>query len=315
MEKRERISLKQIVHEGEEIFDGGALFFDDEPIEDILYKEGWGKGPTPANLFLRGRGFVRMISEAYGKGRGEDLISSAQELAESGEEISFDMCRQLIEVMSIFVPACPYPVMKYDMLPLGSLLRKLWQEALLGDDAAVITKAGFVLSHWAENHGLHGESREVLCRLRLLYRDLGDKPEEAGSVNGIGFTYLLEKKWKEAIPFFEEAAKEFRKLDLDFRYANARCNYWQCRFELDDLENLVETEQELKELSATLQGEDRWHERKPLILRAKLEEKRNNIDKAIIMVERAIKVTTGNETRYPDFDEEYLERLRNNGKE
>lgn len=286
------------------------LFFDDEPIDDILYGTWRGKGPSMANLFRRGQSFVDKIVAAYRAGSPEDLISAAHILGSSGEELSIDMSRTLVEVMCQFVPTCPYPVIKYDTLPLGPLLRKLWQDALIRDDKNLTKKAGFVLSHWSESHRLYRESRKVLRRLKPLYRDLADLPEEAGTVNGIGFTYLLEEKWKEAIPFFEEASFAFKKLQQTFRYSNARCNYWTCRFELGDMGELDETEKELKELSSMLNGEGRWHERKPLILRAKLEEKRGNIDKAIILVMRAVKVTRGGETRYPEFDGEYLEELR-----
>jgi tetratricopeptide (TPR) repeat protein len=316
--------MKQIFNELEEMslisqsgdrLDSSELFFDDEPIDNILYGAGQGEGPNRANLFRKGRFFVDKIVAAYDAGRTEDLICSALDLCGSGEELSSEMRRILAEVMLRFVPACPYPVMKYDILPLGPLLQKLWQDALLRDEEDMIKKAGFVLSRWCENHGLYQESREVLGRLKLLYRHLADRPEEAGTVNGIGFTYVLEKKWQKAIPFFEEAARAFKELQISFRYANARCNYWSCRFELGDMGEIDETEKELKELSATLCGEGRWHERKPLILRAKLEENRDDIDKAILLVRQAIEVTQGGETRYSEFDGEYLERLRSAKKE
>ncbi len=371
--------MKHILDELEEMslttqhgnrLDSSELFFDDEALDDILYGAGQGKGPTLANLFRRGQSFVDKIVAAYRAGNSEDLICAAHSLGNSGEELSIDMSRTLVEVMCQFVPTCPYPVMKYNkefiskeatpspqsspsrgedglksplsrvknasnsspplrggdegevdlfdvthglnsnMLLLGPLLRKLWQDALLMDEKDLMKKAGFVLSHWCENHGLYQKSREVLGRLKLLYRELVDRPEEAGTVNGLGFTYLLEEKWKEAVPYFEEAASEFNKMHQTFRYANARCNYWTCRFELGDMGDLDETEKELKELSAILNGEGRWHERKPLILRAKLEEKKGNIDKAIILAMQAIKVTQKGETRYPEFDGEYLEQLR-----
>jgi tetratricopeptide (TPR) repeat protein len=304
-----------LTSQSEDKLDNSEMFFDDEPIEDILYGAGQGNGPNRANLFRGGKVFVDKIVAAYRDDRAEDIISLAHDLVKSGEEISGDMSLKLLEVMSRFVPACPHPVMKYDMLPLRPLLRKPWQDALLRDDIDLIKKTGFVLSHWCENHGLYKESREVLLRLNLLYKDLANRPEEAGTVNGIGFTYLLEGKWQEAIPFFEEAARAFKELQISFRYANARCNYWTCRFELGDMGDIDETEKELKELSAILHGEGRWHERKPLVLRAKLEEKRGNIDNAIILVMRAIKVTPGDETRYPEFDREYLEQLRKRRKE
>lgn len=300
-----------LTSQSEEMLDSSALFFDDEPLDDILYGAGQGKGPTRANLFRKGQFFVDKIVAAHRAGSPKDLICSAHDLCSSGEELSIEMNRTLAEVMCQFVPTCPYPVMKYDILPLGPLLQKLWQDALLRDEEDLIKKTGFVLSHWCENQGLYQESREVLGRLKLLYRDLANQPEEAGTVNGIGFTYLLEGKWQEAIPFFEEAARAFKELRISFRYANARCNYWTCRFELGDMGEIDETEKELKELSATLCGEGRWHERKPLILRAKLEEKRGDIDKAILLVRQAIEVTQGGETRYPEFDGEYLGQLRN----
>ena len=69
---------------------------------------------------------------------------------------------------------------------------------------------------------------------------------------------------------------------------------------------------ELKAFSMTLDKSSDWHRRKPLIILARIEERRGNITAAIRLVEKAIKVCENNRTRYPELDATYLEHLKSN---
>ena len=124
---------------------------------------------------------------------------------------------------------------------------------------------------------------------------------------------MLEGRFSEAIPLFEEAARMFEQLNITFQYANSRANYWICRVNLDDIDNPEGLEAELKTLLKILSQSGQWHERKPLILLAQIEERRGNIKEAIDLMEQAIKSCRGSNTLYPEQDVIYLGRLQ--GKE
>jgi len=129
-------------------------------------------------------------------------------------------------------------------------------------------------------------------------------------INNFAFEYLLERKWKEAIPPFERAARILKENGDQTEYANARANYWTCRFECDEVKEVEEVEAELKILSRKLRDSADWHRRKPLVLLAKIEERRGNLDAAVRLVEQAIEACKGGRTRYPELDQTYLNHLR-----
>ena len=113
---------------------------------------------------------------------------------------------------------------------------------------------------------------------------------------------MLEGRFSEAIPLFEEAARMFEQLNITFQYANSRANYWICRVNLDDIDDMEGIEAELKALLKILSQSGQWHERKPLILLAQIEERRGNIKEAIDLVEQAIKSSRYSNTHYPEQD-------------
>jgi tetratricopeptide (TPR) repeat protein len=294
------------------ISDEGAAaeyFFDDEPLERILYGEG-NQGPSSANLFWPARKYVQEIITACREGKVTDLISAASELVGNDFIISAEMCSGIVQAIGILSPYYPNPVMEHDLTPLRPLIDKIWAIALEKKDVNLQDNAGTPVFRWYEHHGMYEEARQVLGRLIEISRERVNRRDEAIYLNNLGFEYLLEKRWKEAIPYFEEAARIFKEIDVTFEGLNARANYWLCRFELDDLDDIDSVETEVKEIMKHFKGTGRWFERKPLILLAKIEERRGNIEKAISLVEKAIESSKNSNTRYPEMDGEYLEQLK-----
>jgi len=128
-------------------------------------------------------------------------------------------------------------------------------------------------------------------------------------LNNLAFEYMLEERWTEAIPIFEEAATIFKEEHISFEYKNTLTNYWICRFGLNDFGDIDETEAEIKRLAVFFKGVGRWNERKPLILLARIEECRGNYEEAIKLVEAAIESAKDSNTRYPEIDMKYLAQL------
>jgi tetratricopeptide (TPR) repeat protein len=309
--------LEKRFHSGplaeDKLDDSLELVFDDEPLERILYGEEL-PGPTVANLFLPGFKYVEQISQAC---KGGDIQEALKKLCEYQREkypLSLRMCYRLTASIKDFVPNFPNPRLEHDLTPLGPMLEEMWQLALKGDDKRLQQELGTVLYRWYEHYKHYEDARGVLTVLIDITRERGDRANEAVMLNNYAFEYLLEEKWQEAIPLFEQAAKMFEDKGDEYEYANARANYWTCRFECDDLDNLEEIEEELKKLRDVLSARTGWHARKPLVLLAKLEEQRGNTEDAIELVEQAIEASRGSNTRYPEIDANYLRDLKRSGR-
>ncbi|MBC8459568.1 MAG: tetratricopeptide repeat protein [Deltaproteobacteria bacterium] len=287
----------------------GEFYFDDEPIERILYGAAL-RGPSPANLFLPAWKNVRGILTACKEGNVTDIISAASELAGSDILFSGEMCYRISEAIGQFFPYYPNPVMKQDLSSLKALFEKIWRLTSEWQDVNLQHKTGTLLYRYYEYHRQYDEARQVLSRLIEISKDHNDRKDEALYMNNFGFEYLLEERWEEAIPYFEEAARIFQETNIAFEFLNARANYWLCRFELGNLDDVESIEMELKEILHGFKGSRRWYERKPLILLAKIEEKRGNIDKAIDLVKKSIKSAKDSNTRYPEIDTKYLNHLK-----
>lgn len=288
------------------------FIFDDEPLERILYDKSL-EGPTVANLYLQVREFVARIENACKEGHIQDAIAIAFELGKSGNLISLDICSRLVDIMKRIVPDYPKPIMIFDLQPLGPFLDYIWMMALQKEDKALQLKAGPVIYRWHEHHGRYHEARQVLARLIEINRGLKNQLDEAVYLNNLAFEYLLEERFQEAIPLFEEAAGMFNKLAISFEYANSRANYWTCRVNLNDIGDTEGLEAELKTLLKILSQAGRHYKRKPLILLAQIEERRGNIKRAIGLMKQAIKSSRDGKTRYTEEDMPYLDHLK--GKE
>jgi tetratricopeptide (TPR) repeat protein len=137
----------------------------------------------------------------------------------------------------------------------------------------------------------------------------GDISDDAVCRNNLGFEYLLEGRFQEAMVHFDRAVRLFEITRDSPERANSRSNHWICLFELGETGNLKQAEEELQELAETLTQAHYWQARKPFILLARISEQKGNLRKAVAYVKRAIRCGTGSGTRYPDTDREYLRRL------
>ena len=284
------------------------FYFDDEPLERILYGADLN-GPSPANLYAPSHKYVQRIITSCKERNLTDLISALSALAKDNLLISTGVCHLITDAIGEFFPYYPNPVVVHDITNLEPLLANIWGIALEKQDASLLRKVGTPLFRWYEHHGKYEDARRILNKLIESSREHNDRINEALHLNNFAFEYLLEKRWNEAISHFAASAELFAQSGIRFEAVNARANYWICRFELDDVDDLESAEAELNEISKVFDGAKRWYERKSLILLAKIEEKRGNIAKAINLVEKAIESAKESRTTYPEIDRKYLEQL------
>ena len=285
------------------------LAFDDEPLEQVLYGKV-RKDPTPANLYLPAIEYVQRIVQTYHEGKIQDVLEQASELSSKRYLLSTKMCCQLLIVMKGLVPCYPNPVLKFDISVLGLLLEEVWNHFLKIENKSLQEMIGDPLYRWYEHHRKYENARQVLTRLIENGKEKGDRTTEAVMINNLAFEYLLEGLWHEAAPLFETSADIFKENGNEFEYANARANYWSARFEYAGFEEIEKAEHELKTIADKLNRHSDWRTRKPLILLAKIEEKRNNLTEAIQLVQKAIEKSRGSNTRYPEMDQQFLTYLK-----
>ncbi|MBN1567175.1 MAG: hypothetical protein JXA73_04985 [Acidobacteria bacterium] len=284
------------------------LVFDDESLEHVLYGKG-NKGPTHASLFGGSRKHVGSILDAYRKADIQAIIDAGAALISDGCALSVGTCLQLARIMRGIVPQIPNPIMQFDLLPIRPLIEKIWQIALERNSKGLQKAIGDSLYRWYEHHMRHEEARSILERLIEIHIEEKNRFDEAVDTNNLAFEYLLEGRFREAIPGFEAAAKLFGEIGAAAQGANSLANCWMCRFECGDLEDMSRVEAELLQLAKVLGKAGCWQARKPLVLLARIAEQQGKIQEAIVLVKRAIEACDGSGTRYPEMDGLDLHKL------
>ena len=156
---------------------------------------------------------------------------------------------------------------------------------------------------------MYEDARGILARPVEIHANCGESFEEAVSRNNLGFEYFLEGRFDEAMVHFEAAANLFDEIGNIPQRDNSRANRWNCLFERGGTGHLERAEAELEELFESLSEYGFWQARKPLVLLARIHEKRGRFRKAIETAKRAIQCARDSGTRYPETDAEYLKHL------
>ena len=135
-----------------------GLFYDDEPLDQILYGEAGG-GPAPASLFLSARRHVAAMRAAHASGDIPAMMDAAAALGADDSPVSVSMCLEIAYILTHAVPQIPDPVIAFDLKPLQPLLEKVWRVALDRNHKALQKRASWPLFRWYEHHGRYEERR------------------------------------------------------------------------------------------------------------------------------------------------------------
>ena len=286
-----------------------GLFYDDEPLDRILYGAGSG-GPTPASLFAGAAGHLDAFRNACASGDMRAVMDAAAALGGNREPVSVGMCFEIASLMTHIVPQVPEPVLPSDLSPLQPLLEMIWRIARDRKHQCLQKQTGVPLFRWYEHHGRYAEARGVLKRMIEIHVREGDRFSEAIATNNLAFEYYLEGRFGEAVPGFQAAAALFSTLGNAAQEANALSNSWMCRMVSGDPADASQAKGELQRHAETLGQAGCWHVRKPLVMLAKIAESEGDLEHAVELVKRAIEACAGSNTRYPELDAEYLRHLQ-----
>ena len=286
-----------------------SLVFDDEPIEDVLYGTP-GPGPTAADAFEGTRRMMDWLGRLAQRGELNEALGILKSLAAGPQPLSLRACLELVTILARLIPRVPCPILRHDPRGLEPLLEQICAELAARDAAELLDSARNLLFRCHEHLGDFESARRILQDMVEAEGECGDRLRLACNLNNLGFEYLLERRWREALPYFERAAALALEAGDPVEAAVMRSNYWQCRIELDGPCCCANLEGEAAELRNVLESRGDWRARKALILLARLEENRGNLDAAIALAERAVAVARGSATRWPEMDGDYLEQLR-----
>lgn len=286
--------------------------FNDVPMEEILYgRETSAAGlMASADIYLPALGYYNSMKRFSEAGDIDGIIGTASELGESGHPVSAYLCERIANMLRRFIPEHTLPVMEHDLSRLGKLLESMWGMCLEHTLKDLYAGIGMLMSRWCQHHHRHEEARQVLSVLVRHFHKEHDKLSEANSLNDYGLQFILDERWSEAIPLFEQASEICLGIDEEIGYAIARSNYWICRFRCDPVDTLAQNEPELLTLAYTLMktGDKVWHARKPFSLLARVEENRGNVSGAIEYARLALAADKTVGTHYAQEDEAYLRR-------
>ncbi len=284
------------------------LLFDDEPLESILYGKDMS-GPTCSDIFQEASDLTRDMLEFHDRGDTKGLVEKISEFVLKERPISQETALYLTAMISKIVPNYPMPLLDLDLEPAGRLSEQIWTLAININNDQLVKMISGPLFRFYEHSRRYDEARKILLKLIDISVKHHDQASLAVALNNYAFEFLLENRFSEAIPHFSKAATMFKNLNIVFEHANARANCLLCQFECEEFEIFEKNETELRTIFKILKTSHAWHARKPLILLAKIQEKRNRFKTAIRLVKLAIASCKQSRTKYPELDEAYLQHL------
>lgn len=286
------------------------LVFDDESIESVLYAQTPAP-PTPASIFGPARSLLNTLTSNSNDAKSEAAMQTYVRYLDDGYPVSNELFASLLNIGASFLPEWPKPMLP-DMPPsVGPLMERLWRYANGRDDDDLRHVTGSKLWQWYEYVGRHADARSVLAGLEVSYERRRQKAELPGVINNFAFQFLKEGSWNEAAVHFDRAANLASALKQTADYANARANYWGCRFELEGVGICELMAPELRRLGEIL-AEERWLSgyRKVLVLLGRVEAALGRPMDGVPLLERAVAIDESQGSMYLERDSKLLAALR-----
>jgi hypothetical protein len=208
------------------------LAYDDEPIAQLVYG-AQGSGPTPADLYARDDQRINQLCQTWKSGDLNKAAEQTQQVIPSGVRLSLKACDELLDILDTIYPACPGAIPNPEANILAEFLPSIWKRAVASENDFFIYRCGVFLGYMYAHRKQYAKTRNVDRNLKKIFRKTGDRASEVGMINGIGFSFYEEKRYREAMPFFKKSSEMFWKLDIPNRHANAKANYYLCCLALD----------------------------------------------------------------------------------
>ncbi|MCU7809787.1 MAG: tetratricopeptide repeat protein [Candidatus Thiodiazotropha sp. (ex Notomyrtea botanica)] len=284
------------------------LVFDDEPLDGILYGTPVSE-PTPADCFLPIKAHMQRIHTTLDNHNVAGLISALNAITRNDMALHRPVCDELVHAMGILIPSNPVPLLEKDNASLIPLLEKIWALPYSASEYNRQNAVGNRLHRIYEHQHRYAEARAILTNLTRLAQVKGDQDSEATCYNNKAFDYLLEERYKDAMPLFQSAEQLFFKNNDNFSAANSRANYLTCVFSLRPVRELIDYEAELIELARTLSENNDWRARKSYVLLSRIREFLEDRQMAIDYMRHAINASIDDNLQWTAIDQARLAEL------
>jgi tetratricopeptide (TPR) repeat protein len=285
-----------------------AIFFDDEPVESVLYAER-RTGPSNTSAFTEARSETEAIAANLAAGKTRAAIDSIVRLLGSGQAVPLTACEAFVVALADLIPQCPRPLLPEDTGDCGAALGALVSRTELHGSDGVSRRAQTLLYRWHEGRGEYVQARSVIRPMLKGAEREDDLQHAATLVNNYGYEYLLEGRPAEAERYFERALERFTRLKHASEMANVRANVLTCRFALSAPKNWTDLVRDVCETHRALRKRRDWRVRKTMRLLAELASERGRLTSATQWARRAVAASARVPTRLKEDDEQYLRGL------
>ena len=284
-----------------------GLAFDDQPLDSLLGAQP-GPDPTPASPFAASSHALAAIKRATSdQDDTAQALRTAAALFRDGTAVPASAVKDLIVLLRPLIPNVPRPIVVDNGVDYESILDPCYRIAGRGSHPSLTEVSGTLLYRWYESGGHYAEARRIIGELMARARQRRNLLETAVLTNNLGYEYLLEADWPRAEPCFVRAAALFAGIAMPIEVGNTAANRLLCDYALDPDASRDRCERQARELLATL-GKD-WRRRKPLILLARIEEQRGQLDAAVSLAQQAIEAFEGVASQHRLEDQAYRDAL------
>lgn len=284
------------------------VFFDDEPIESILY-DCQSPGPTDANAFIDTDLVLGEITQCLNAGNKVRALALMEWLLRSDFPMSVRACWTFTRCFQELVPNNPKPIIQKAVIKFRSILADIVVLASQFEHAGIVSKAGTLNYRLHEACGEFAIARTIIAPMRDRADKAGDCFSLAQLTNNFGYEYLLEGNYSEARPHFIEAIKLFESLEIENEIANARANLLTCQFALTPSRDWEALLPSLMKAQSILYKNRDWRVRKTMRLCAERAAARGKLIIAVVWARRAANASRNVATQLHQDDENYHDWL------
>ena len=284
------------------------LFFDDEPIDSILYGRS-SRGPSPASVFTDFDPVLDEIKLAAGCNNIARALELVSWLLTGQSPVPVSTCMSLVRILQSAVPLVPKPILVDAAIKAGPLLHDIIVRAKRVNATGLQTEAETIVYRWHEGRGEYGKARVVVASLRDRAASTGDNSELAVMINNYGYEFLLEGNYLDAEPHFVNALKLFKDFGMKTEVPNALANLLTCRFALSPSHEWEAMLPELAESHCALRDAGDWRVRKTSRLYSDRAIALGRLTVAVAWARKAETASRQVTTQLHQDDENYLRSL------
>lgn len=278
------------------------LVFDDDPVAEAVRDDSTASA-TPVTVFAESR---RMVARARQTTSQAELVALINNFLAAHAPIHAEDYRVMRPAIALSLAGLQDADAPETHVTRLVRLEQAWRLAERFHDEEMLRRIGSGLPRAYELRERFDDARRIHRRLLEIARRHENRHGEAVAINNIGFSYFLEKRPADASPHFSEAAKLQKALGNDVEVANARINYWTCRFDLVGADCADAMHGEMWECLVLLRDQKDWRERKACRCLARCAVEMGDRRQAVELAQRAVQISRELNDMYLVEDEELL---------